>query len=249
MRRAVHAVTLAGFVGLVVAGMPRQASAQTVRSQIPMSPTGKGIVGCGLLGAETVALIEGAAGVRARWAYAVFPLLGAAGGAVGGYFLEQAATSGSTPDSGLTAVSVATLVAGIGLLIPTLIVYVNATSFHPETEVTTDDNAPANAPLEESTPGLGNPPASSPSGPSGGAVTQPGVGAPAHSSIRGAAGPSLALSPRPFVPPAILNLGTEGMSLGVPAVTVGTNYSLAEVRQYGVVPQAEVRVPVFSGTF
>ena len=53
----------------------------------------------------------------------------------------------------------------------------------------------------------------------------------------------------PSVVPGLLNLGAEGVSLSVPAISVGNSYTVAEMRQYGVAPVAELRIPVLSGTF
>src|ERR1700733_5453648 len=52
--------------------------------------TPKAIVGGAFLGAEVVAIPMGIAGVRAGWAYAVFPPLGAVAGGIGGFFMDQA---------------------------------------------------------------------------------------------------------------------------------------------------------------
>ena len=54
-----------------------------------VSPTGKGIAGGALLGAEAVMLVEAAFKVKKKWAYAVGGGVGAIGGGVGGYFVEQ----------------------------------------------------------------------------------------------------------------------------------------------------------------
>lgn len=46
-----------------------------------------GTVGLGLIGAELGFIIPSVAGLRTTWSLTVFPIVGAAGGAVGGYFL------------------------------------------------------------------------------------------------------------------------------------------------------------------
>src|SRR5438445_13667333 len=58
-----------------------------------VSPTGKGIVGGGLLGGEVVMLVEAAVGVKSGWAYVIGGVLGAGGGAVGGWQIEKNADS------------------------------------------------------------------------------------------------------------------------------------------------------------
>jgi hypothetical protein len=260
MVKSFFAATL--VTGSLLLAAPREAHGQT---RVSVTPDGKGIAGCALLGAETVALIQGAAGVRARWTYAVFPLLGAIGGGVGGYFLESAARgSGATPDGTLTGVAVATLVAGLGLVIPTTIVFVNATSYHPTEEPETEDNAPAAGPIEETT---GNTPAGGTQGTDTGTTTPSpaGTGTPAATPATGGGGSSAlprrvsgtlasrgvpgTRAARPSLTPGLLHLGNGGLQLGVPTISVGNVYSTAETRQYGQNPVTEVRIPVLSGTF
>lgn len=262
MRKAFIAITLAGIASSIVATLPTEASAQ-VRNSI--APDGKGIVGCALLGAEAVGLIEAAAGVHARWPYLVFPLIGAGAGAAGGYFLEQAASTAT--DNTLTGVSVATLVVGLGLLIPTTIAYVNATNYHPEADQPTEDNAPSTGPLEESgtdanggantnaAPASTAPaeatPATSPA-PTPAATTP--APAPTPTSSIHPARPARAVDPaiaarRVNIPPSLFSVSREGFSMGVPAIAVGNAYSLSEVRQYNLTPVSELRVPLLSGTF
>ena len=81
MRKFVATVALAALASTTVLADARDAHAQTVNE---VSPTGKGIVGCALLGAETVMLIEAAAGARPGWAYILGGVLGAGAGAAGG---------------------------------------------------------------------------------------------------------------------------------------------------------------------
>ncbi len=230
MRKAAIAVSLAALAGSIVATLPRESSAQNVN---PIAPTGKGIVGCGLLGGEAVVMVEAAAGVHARWTYAVFPLLGAAGGAVGGYFLEQGSTSANLP--------VASLVLGLGLLIPTTIAFVSATSFRPETDAQTDDATPSTAPLEESAPSTVTP--------TGGVSATPGPATP-HASVSHppSANPSATAGAVGLLP-GLFNYGSEGLSLSVPAVSIANAYTVAEMVQYGQAPVTEVHIPVLSGSF
>ena len=144
MRTAVVLVSLAGVFGAVSLGSPREAQAQTVNA---VTPTGKGIAGCALLGGEAVMLIEAAAGARPTWAYLVGGGLGAIAGGLGGYFLEQAAEGDTT----LTGITVGTLVVGLGLIIPTTIATIGATAYSPERDQPAEDNAPSTGPLDEST--------------------------------------------------------------------------------------------------
>lgn len=81
----------------------------------------KGAVGVGLVGAELGAVIPALAGMDATWPYLVFPAIGAAGGAVAGYFLLDNADR--------VDLSIAALTAGIGLIIPTLIATLQLTAY------------------------------------------------------------------------------------------------------------------------
>lgn len=87
-----------------------------------VSPTGKGIAGGAMLGAEVVVITTGLIGVKSWWPYVVFGAVGAGGGAVGGYFVEQA---------GPAEPSLYMLAGGLALVIPTVVVALNATAYDP----------------------------------------------------------------------------------------------------------------------
>src|SRR5438105_2447583 len=76
-------LTVSASVAAVGLLAPSAAHADTV------SPTGKGIAGGALLGAEAIVTIEAVAGVKPPWAYAVGAIVGAAGGGIAGHFAEQ----------------------------------------------------------------------------------------------------------------------------------------------------------------
>ena len=112
-------VALALSVG--AAALPQRAEAQvsTVR------PDGKGILGLGLVGAELGLIIPALAGVRDEWwPYLVFPLLGAAGGAVGGWAVEQNTQNDAEVD-------VALMVVGLALVVPTIVGTLALTAYQP----------------------------------------------------------------------------------------------------------------------
>ena len=81
-----------------------------------------GITGGAILGAEAVIAVQAAVGVDKVWPYFVFPVIGGAGGGVGGYYLEKVSTPGS----------VAMLVTGVALLIPTAVLAASAFAYDPE---------------------------------------------------------------------------------------------------------------------
>jgi hypothetical protein len=245
MRTAVVLVSLAGVFGAVSLGSPREAQAQSVNA---VAPTGKGIAGCALLGGETVMLIEAAAGARPTWAYLVGGGLGAIAGGVGGYFLEQAAVGDTT----LTGVTVGTLVVGLGLIVPTTIAALSATAYNPEHDQPAEDDAPASGPLDESTgAGAATPPAA-PTPAASEPATAPSSGATSGttSDVLPARRRTRQLAARPaYRPTGLLDFNPSGMSLAVPAINVGTNISVQEMRHYGITPVSELRVPLLSGTF
>jgi hypothetical protein len=222
-RPAALAAVLCGATAL--SAFPRDARADEI------SPNGKGIVGGGLLGAEVITLVEGVAGVRAGWAYWLGAIVGAGGGAVGGYAVEKAVNGDGT-------VPMAMLAGGMALIIPALVVSLDATRFRPD-EGATEDNPPG---------ALG--PAADP-GAAGGSV----VGAPPPATM---SAPPGSTSPPP-PPQSLLDIHTgdaprEGgkdwdVRVGVPVPNVRPVFSLAEQRQYGMRAETEVRMPVLHVTF
>lgn len=111
----------AGLFALISLGGPPAA-----RADGPVSSTGKGIVGGALLGGEVVTITMGLIGIEAWWPYAVFGAVGAAGGGIGGYFVESAAP----PEAPLYM-----LAGGMALVIPAVIAVLNATAYGPSSEV------------------------------------------------------------------------------------------------------------------
>lgn len=91
----------------------------------------KGTVGLGLVGAELGAVIPALVGVEATWAYIVFPVIGAAGGGLGGYF--------ALDNAGQVELSVVALTAGMALILPALIATLQLTAYD-------DDDQPPPAP-------------------------------------------------------------------------------------------------------
>jgi hypothetical protein len=104
-------------------------SAVQAQSDTPtaVEATPKGAIGIGLLGAELGVAVPAIVGVDAWWAYLVFPVAGAAGGALLGHFWI---------DNGNHAeLSVAFLTAGMTLVIPTLVLAAVATAYDPEDDM------------------------------------------------------------------------------------------------------------------
>jgi hypothetical protein len=157
--------------------------------------------------------------VHAGWAYGVFGGLGGVAGGVGGYFVEQSSTNGQA-DAYMLA-------GGLALVIPMLVLTLNATRYQPA-ENATEDHPPASEP--DANPGAIK-----------GSVVVPG-------STPLAAPPP---PPAPAKPPTSLLdvVPSDGLRLGVPLPEVRSMYTLKEQHDMGLPQKAELRLPVLSVTF
>jgi hypothetical protein len=203
---------------MTLAGSPRSAHADG-----PVTATGKGTVGGALLGGEVVCITMGAIGVERGWPYFVFGGLGAVGGGIGGFFVEKA----STPEPSLYM-----LAGGMALIIPTLVVSLNATAYKPpetdQVQVEPANNKPV---LDAPAPGT---PATRPT------TTSRDV----KKRARVAARPVM-----PHIPLSVLDLYKGHVGLGIPAFELRPLYSAAELWKYGVSQGSEVRLPLFQAMF
>ncbi len=117
------------LAGLLMLSAPESALAQMGGASFDqVEATPKGAIGLGLVGAEIGFIVPAAAGLDETWAFIVFPVLGATGGALGGHFLLDS--------SNRTSLSVAALVAGIALIVPSTVWTLSLTAYDP------DDDAP-----------------------------------------------------------------------------------------------------------
>jgi hypothetical protein len=111
-----------GCVLALAAAMSLSAPAGGVAAQVDPSvfeevrATPKGTIGLGLVGAELGLIIPSASGLSEPWALTVFPVVGAAGGALAGYF--------ALDKPGREKGSVAGLVVGLAGVIPAVLVTV-----------------------------------------------------------------------------------------------------------------------------
>ena len=208
----------------------------------PVTPTGKGIVGGALLGGELVTITMGAAGVNRGWPYFVFGGLGMVGGGVAGFFVEKA-TAGTTGANGAVAPGTAEpalymLAGGMALVIPALVVSLNATAYKPPES---DRVEPAGNEPAKDAPKAMPPPA--PGGP--GAAPPP----PTTSAPRKAPRFRREIAAMPHIPLSLLDMYRGRLAFGVPAVEVRPLYTQREMFQYGVGQGTEVRLPVFKAMF
>jgi hypothetical protein len=208
------------------------------------SPTAKGIIGGALLGAEAVMVTEAALDVQPAWAYAVGGGLGAAGGAVGGYFAEQ---------DGDARLPMLLFALGLGFAIPTTVAVLNTTAYEPPADSIQDvspdepvaDPAGAGtspAPAPESAPA----PSTQPSG----SLTQPKAKTHRVQAHRVQAHRVQALRVQALRSAALIGAGLQSdftpqyLSLNMPLIGVGEVYSPLERQVFGVKQALELRVPL-----
>jgi hypothetical protein len=222
-------------LGLAVFLASGTASAQDFEDEA--SPKGKAIVGCGLLGAELVLSIEAAAGVQNPWLYVGGGVVGAGGGAVGGYLLEQNDISART--------SMILLAVGLTLAIPTTVAVLSATSYEPPADYL-EDKPPADEPVAD--PPAPTSPGTAPASPSTapGANPAPTGAAPRRERV---AHRTAVLPPLRLTPPAILDLTPDMLALSVPALEVRGAYTQKEMAMYGVSQKTEFHLPVVNVVF
>ncbi len=180
----------------------------------------KGTIGGGLLGAELVLATEAAIDVEPHWLYVVGGVGGAAGGAVGGYFIEQSASA---------RVSMLMLAGGLTLAIPTVVAVGSATAYEPP-ENYLQDQPPADEPVADP--------------PQPGA---PSAKAPARKPVRLAK--KRPLPPLRLTPPALIDVTPNMLALSVPAVGVRDAYTGVGIAVFGAEQTAEVHVPVLNVSF
>ncbi len=173
-------------------------SVARAQSETNVSPNGRGIVGGALLGAEVGTIVESIAGVHSPWVYVITDLVLGAGGAVGGWAVEQQVENHGWD----VRVPVFMLAGGLGLIIPAVVLTLNGTRYQPS-ENASEDHAPTNAPAANpGTPGGsivgGGSPASAPPPPPP-PPSSAGDGNQPHSSLFNVGRrEGVVASPRPF---------------------------------------------------
>lgn len=207
---------LAAAISMTTA--PSTAAAQPTEPQrIDASP--KGLLGLGFIGAELGLTIPALAGLDDTWALIVFPVVGAAGGAVAGHF--------AIDNRGNEKAAVATLTLGLALVVPSLVLTLWATRYDPDDEDAIESStsgeeaeqgeeaADEAAPAEEAAPAA--------AAARRGAVARAGTG--------------------------LLRLGEGGFQLGLPGVSLVPSYTREELALFGGGQTNEVRLSLFTGAF
>jgi len=187
-----------------------------------VSPTGKGLVGGALMGAESVTIVASIAGLRTPWVYGVASLAGAAAGGVGGYFVEKGSSDGTAPTYMLAG--------GLALIIPAVVLYLNGTRYQPE-EGAAEDRTPTGPAAEPGVPGAGvtTAPPAPPAAPDTGPV------------------PSRPTTSTP--PQSLFDIRAGSPQFGVPVPELRRTLSVAEERLYGTRGDRELRLPVLHVAF
>lgn len=121
------ASVIAVAAALAAGAVPQSVEAQVDPSTLEqVRATPKGTIGLGLIGAELGLIIPSAAGLNEVWALTTFPLIGAAGGALAGYFALDKPADDAAPDSQQftrrRAASVSMLVVGLAGVLPAVLV-------------------------------------------------------------------------------------------------------------------------------
>ena len=188
--RPLRALTFAALAAGAVLVAPGTARAEKV------SPTAKGTVGGALVGAEVVTFGEALFGVRSPLAYIVGAGVGAAGGGVGGYFIEKSVDDGRIPAY--------ILAGGLALIIPALVVAFDQTRYLPSEGAREDKPVPG--------------PESNPGNPGGSSVlgAEPGKTAPPAPTTPPANTPDTTPTPPPAPAPAPAPSGGGGGGGGTP---------------------------------
>jgi hypothetical protein len=230
-KRLALGVTAAAFGTVVTTAHMPQARADEIQG------TPKATIGGAFLGAEVVAIPMAIAGVKAGWAYAVFPALGAVGGGIGGFFMDKAYDDAKTQAYG----SAFMLAGGMALIIPTIVLMLNATRYHPSAEAT-EDRAPKNV-GPEANPGSSGGNAVTPSSGGGGTTTPP------PSSGGGTSNGGGGGNQPPYVPLSFVDMHQGKLRMGIPVPEVHSAYSTQQLKELGVRQATELRVPVFKLAF
>lgn len=267
MRRFLNGMlhhTVAVAVAVACASLqlaPAAAQAQCDPALMPttcshVTPDAKGIIGLGLIGAEigfiVPALVQEAMHTNEWWPYLVFPVLGAVGGAVGGWAVEQ-------ETRGQPEVDVALLAIGMALIVPTLVGTLALTAYDPDdgaqqldegeqdalAEPDLSDETTTEAVQVEGGGEFGDEPAPEPESTSDEAApaTGGGAGEAPSSSLRRRMDAILAGGP------GLLRFDGSRILLGVPMVRRLSTFTAEEQRSLQLAPSSDVNVPVISGTF
>lgn len=212
-------LTLAFAATLAVGTLaePSRAAAQDPEPvQIDASP--KGLIGLGFIGAELGLTIPALAGLDETWSLIVFPVVGAAGGAIAGHY--------AIDNRGNEKAAVATLMIGLALVVPSIVITVAATAYDPESDFEEDDGGGGDG--EAEAPAAEEEPAAEPE-------PEAAIERRRRVATRGGTG--------------MVRVHEGGVSLSLPGLSVGQVYTPQELARYGGEQATEVQLSLFSGVF
>lgn len=201
------------------------ASPSRAAAQDPMDPgpvqvdaSPKGLIGLGLIGAELGLTIPALAGLDETWSLIVFPVVGAAGGAIAGHY--------AIDNRGNEKAAVATLMIGLALVVPSIVITVAATAYDPEDDFEEEEDAAADEAGDEEA---------------------------AEAEPEAEPEPEAELDRRRRLATAggtgMVRIHDGGVSLALPALSVGQVYTPQELARYGGEQATEVQLSLFSGAF
>jgi hypothetical protein len=224
-------LALALLAAGTVVSTPRTAQADEIQ------PTGKGIVGTALLGAEVVVFAESIFGVQSGTAYLVGAGAGAVAGGVGGYFIEQESTDGRVPTY--------LLAGGLALLVPAIVVTLDATRYRPA-EGAREDKPTVLPPSDPGKPGSSSVLGSEPQKPS----LQPATPAATPPTPSPSPSPSGGKGGGTQAPHSLLDMRGGVFRMGLPVPEVRPLVGSVERKAFGVQNGgSEVRFPVMRVAF
>jgi hypothetical protein len=205
-----------------------------------VGPDGKGILGGGIIGAEIGFIVPAllvSAGVREldeAWAWILFPVLGAAGGAVGGYFaLEDPARDAmGAVQPGFSEASVAVLAVGMALIVPTFVGVLALTSYSPGAD-------------EQHTGASGD----EDQGTGSGATEDEPAGSEGETEVEAETAANSALRRTLRGGPGLLRFDRDQVLLGVPMISSANTFTAEEREHMRLGGSTDVRIPVVSGVF
>lgn len=130
---------VAGFAALMIIGsssFTATAAAQTTPMPTQVESVPKGAIGLGLVGAELGLVLPTAFGLAETWSMIVFPIVGGAAGAIGGYFAFDEPNSAEG--------GVAMLAIGMALVVPAMVLTLVFTSYDGDDDVAPEDENEGN---------------------------------------------------------------------------------------------------------
>jgi hypothetical protein len=236
--KSLRKIALGAVLTGAVLGLPSPAQAEEV------SPTGKGMVGTGLLGAELVCFGEAIFGVQSGWAYLIGGVVGAGAGVAGGYFIEKGSDDGRIPAY--------LLAAGVAGIIPAVVVTLDATRYR-ATEGAREDKPASDAPASDpGQPGgssvVGAPTQPAPAATPAPATPPPAPGDSAPPSSGGGTGGGTQMQARRSN--SLVGVQNGQLAIGVPVPEVRPLVGSAERMRMGVDNRgSELRFPVLNIAF